>query len=506
MNQALTARAWARSLRQRAVPLRLDSLRPTLAVLVIGLLLLTASCDKKSTEPLIPTGPTPAQRANVVVAAVSVINTERQSTGGYRYTVRIDLRETAGVSATVSAIEIGLGTSTGVFATARFDNPLANTNQVLAAYSSANSNQLLAIDNNASNAYATAIRVTVIFVDSNGNTGSSNGTGDVPALVVTPAPTPTPTPTPVPSPAPVPPAPAPQIASLSLTPATIQSQGRSTATITLTSAAPSGGTSVSLASSNTDVAKVPSVISVAAGQTSNAFSIDVSTVANSTAVTITATYGGVSKSALLTVTPPPPAPPPASSTGRLAFSSDANRGWSSIEVTVDGRSIGTITAYLDPGTPASCNAGSARVVNTVTSAAAHTWSARSNTGAAWSGIATVGANGCFETTLQCSNRDCSPPPSPTTQLPGLQCRTNTTGTTTVATTNRSSYTVRIDFEGPTRGSVTVEAGTTRTVRIDGGQYRITATAVNASNVRPATLTQTLSAGCDYVLNYAVAGT
>lgn len=117
-----------------------------------------------------------------------------------------------------------------------------------------------------------------------------------PAPAPAPAPTPTPTPTPPPEPA--------ALASLTLNPPTVESQTRSEGTVTLTAAAPAGGAVVSLKSNNTDVAKVGSNVSVAAGATTAVFVIETSTVGFSTPVTMEASYSGVTKTAVLTVVPP----------------------------------------------------------------------------------------------------------------------------------------------------------------------------------------------------------
>jgi hypothetical protein len=87
-------------------------------------------------------------------------------------------------------------------------------------------------------------------------------------------------------------------------------------TVTLTAAAPSGGAVVSLSSSNTAVATVPPSVTVPAGSTSAGFTVTTRSVTGSTSVTITAAYGGVTKTAALTVTPQaaPPPPPPATDT------------------------------------------------------------------------------------------------------------------------------------------------------------------------------------------------
>jgi hypothetical protein len=100
----------------------------------------------------------------------------------------------------------------------------------------------------------------------------------------------------------------PTLAAVSLSPSTIVGGNTSQGTVTLTSAAPSGGKVVSLSSSNTAVAAVPSNVTVGAGSASATFSVSTSAVTASTPVTISGT-SGASRSATLSVTPPSvPAP------------------------------------------------------------------------------------------------------------------------------------------------------------------------------------------------------
>ncbi len=74
--------------------------------------------------------------------------------------------------------------------------------------------------------------------------------------------------------------------------------------VTLNSAAPAGGTVITLSSSNTALATVPVSVTVAAGATvSPVFSITTAAVTASTAVVITATANGISKTATLTLLP-----------------------------------------------------------------------------------------------------------------------------------------------------------------------------------------------------------
>lgn len=74
--------------------------------------------------------------------------------------------------------------------------------------------------------------------------------------------------------------------------------------IILPSAAPLGGVTVFLASSNTAALQVPASITIAAGQTTGFFTISTSPVAANTGVTITATSGSIIRTASFTVTAP----------------------------------------------------------------------------------------------------------------------------------------------------------------------------------------------------------
>ena len=92
------------------------------------------------------------------------------------------------------------------------------------------------------------------------------------------------------------------LSSLTLNPTSVSGGSSSTGTVTLSSSAPSGGAVVTLSSSNTSVATVPSSVTVSAGKTSATFSVSTKTVSSNTSVAISGTYGGATKSATLTVT------------------------------------------------------------------------------------------------------------------------------------------------------------------------------------------------------------
>lgn len=91
------------------------------------------------------------------------------------------------------------------------------------------------------------------------------------------------------------------LSTLSLSPTTVVGGNNSTGTVTLNSAAPSGGTVVTLASSNTTAATVPGTVTVPAGSTSAKFTVTTLGVAANTSSVITGILG-VSANATLTVT------------------------------------------------------------------------------------------------------------------------------------------------------------------------------------------------------------
>jgi hypothetical protein len=75
-----------------------------------------------------------------------------------------------------------------------------------------------------------------------------------------------------------------------------------TATVTLTGAAPSGGASITMATSSTK-AQAPPIVTVPAGQTSATFTMTTSTVTQNTVITVTGTFGNGSKSGSFTLVP-----------------------------------------------------------------------------------------------------------------------------------------------------------------------------------------------------------
>jgi hypothetical protein len=96
------------------------------------------------------------------------------------------------------------------------------------------------------------------------------------------------------------------LSAVSVNPATVIGGASSTGTVSLSAAAPAGGATVSLSSSSGS-AGVPPSVTVAAGAATATFPISTSAVANTVSAQITGLYGGVTRSAILTIDPPPAA-------------------------------------------------------------------------------------------------------------------------------------------------------------------------------------------------------
>jgi len=113
-----------------------------------------------------------------------------------------------------------------------------------------------------------------------------------------------------------PPAGAPALSAIAANPNQVVGGNSSTGSVTLTGAAPSGGVLVSLSSASSAVT-VPASVPVPQGASSATFGITTSVVATTTMTSLSASYGGLTKTATFTVNPattPPPGPVVASLT------------------------------------------------------------------------------------------------------------------------------------------------------------------------------------------------
>src|SRR5260221_5307364 len=156
------------------------------------------------------------------------------------------------------------------------------------------------------------------------------------------------------------PPPSPTLTALTLNPTSVTGGNPSTGTVILSGPAPSGGTVVSLSSSNTSAATVPASVTVAAGDTRATVQVTTTAVANSTPATVSAPYAGVTQTASLTVTPQPPPRPTLSpltlnptsvnggnpSTGTVILSGPAPSGGTVVSLSSSNTSAATVPASM----------------------------------------------------------------------------------------------------------------------------------------------------------------
>src|SRR6266850_5724354 len=236
------------------------------------------------------------------------------------------------------------------------------------------------------------------------------------------------------------------LSSLSLNPTSVVGGAQSsTGTVTLSGAAPSGGAIVAFSSNNTTAARVPSSVTVAAGATSATFTVSTSAVAASTTVTISGTYGGVTRSASLTVTPAAPPAPTLSSLSLNPTNVVGGVQSSTGAVTLSGPAPtgGAIVALSSNNTTA------ARVPSSVTVAAGATSATFTVSTSAVTASTTVTISAAYGGTTRSASLTVTPaaPPAPTLSSLSLN------PTSVVGGMQSSTGTVTLSGPAPAGGAV-----------------------------------------------------
>ena len=258
------------------------------------------------------------------------------------------------------------------------------------------------------------------------------------------------------------------LSSLGLSPTSVVSGSSSTGTVTLTAAAPSGGLSVALSSSNASVASVPASVTVAAGATTARFTVTTGAVATTSSATITAASAGVSRSAALTVTPQttttPPPPPAAPTPASLTLSpSTVREGETSTgTVTLTGPApTGGVEVALTSGNTFAATVPASTTVPAGASSATFPIVARATTSTS-SSVITAAAGGVERTALFTVNTN-SPTVNVLSVTPlSVTGGSNATGTVSLtAPATAGGVTVALESNSPSAtvpASVTVPAG------------------------------------------------
>jgi hypothetical protein len=296
------------------------------------------------------------------------------------------------------------------------------------------------------------------------------------------------------------------VSMLSVNPPSVEGGNPSQGEVTLTSSAPVGGAVISLHSSNTAVATVPSSVTISQGNFLANFTVSTRAVSTTTQVTITASHGSSSRSVILTVTPttaPPAAPSllsPANG-AQLPLNQSITFSWSTVagaatyEIQIDDSS-----SFSNPLIVSRTGLTQTQTAQTFTAERRYWWRVRGRnsggTAGAWSSARS------FEI-----KRDAAPPPSGTATLNTLSLNPSS-----VVGGNSSQGTVTLTAAAPSGGavvtlsssntsaatvpaSVTVAAGATSasftvTTRSVTASTSVTVTATYGGATRTATLTVT----------------
>jgi hypothetical protein len=259
------------------------------------------------------------------------------------------------------------------------------------------------------------------------------------------------------------------LSALSLNPTSVTGGASSTGTVTLSGPAPSGGAVVSLSSNNTNAARVPASVTVAAGATSASFTVSTSAVSATTTVTITAVYAGTTRTASLTVNPGTPPPVTLSSLTLNPTTVTGGTQSSTGTVTLSGPapSGGAVVSL------SSNNTNAARVPASVTVAAGATSASFAVSTSAVSNNTTVTISGTYAGTTRTAAlmvRLQQTPPvtlsslavNPTSVTGGTQSSTGTVTLSGPAPTGGAVVSLSSSNTGAARvpASVTVAAGAT----------------------------------------------
>jgi hypothetical protein len=155
-------------------------------IVVIACCAFAQGCSKQT-----PTAPTSAApiatpHPSITVASIAVQGEARSS--GYAYSATVQLKENAGVAATISGIDVVFLNGATTVSSSHYDHPISDTSAVLPANGSVGTKALLAEDPDASHPYATTIQVKVAFTADGGFASSVAGSTDVPPITAPTAP------------------------------------------------------------------------------------------------------------------------------------------------------------------------------------------------------------------------------------------------------------------------------------------------------------------------------
>jgi hypothetical protein len=279
------------------------------------------------------------------------------------------------------------------------------------------------------------------------------------------------------------------VAALSLNPSSVVGPASSTGTVKLKYAPRSNSVTVTLSSSNTTVAQVPSTVTVSPGAIEASFTVSTSEVAGSTAATISAAFDGSVQTATITVKPANPPPPSAVLTAFAVNPTRVTAGQSATG-TVTLQSAQSVDVPVDLGSQIPTSASVPASVMVPAGATSANFAVATHPG---SGTVSVSLSATLNGTTLFSVITVDPAPAETS-LSGLSLNpatvvggTSSTGTVTLTAPAASGGTVVSLSDNSatavTPSSVTVPAGATS------ASFTVTTSAVSSNQT--ATVTASL---------------
>jgi len=285
------------------------------------------------------------------------------------------------------------------------------------------------------------------------------------------------------------------ISSLAVSPSTVAGRTSSTGTATLSAAAPAGGATVTLASSNPAVVGVPASVTVPAGAASTSFAITTTTVAASTALSISGTFGGVTRTAVLTVTPVAAAPSLSSVTVDPTSVVGGAGASGTVTLTAAAPASGAIVGLSSSNTTVASVPASATV-------AAGALSANFSIGTTAVTVATpVTISGTFggatRTATLSVNPQVAPPPPPPPPAQSATLTVTATGRTGERVTSSPAG---INVAVGSTGSATFATGTSITLTVSNGRSAIWSGACSSGANKVKTCTFTITGAASVSAN------
>jgi len=144
----------------------------------LAALSLAAACGSNSPASPGPTPPAPSANVSIVSMAVSA---ETLGSGARTYRVTVKMRESGGVAATVTAIDLTFMSGSSTVTSSHEDHPISDAANVIAASATVDSRELVTMDTDASHPHATSVVARVTYSGGASASSSATATAAVPA-------------------------------------------------------------------------------------------------------------------------------------------------------------------------------------------------------------------------------------------------------------------------------------------------------------------------------------